>query len=863
MLVRLPRGTPISQITIASATSIEIEPRVSVDGHLATAGGSISVERSALVGSLTAVGDVTIAEHAHIAGDVRASGTVEASRRARIAGTVSAQASNETTEVQWRVPTATSEGDVLVDCRQSKNLYAGTYGTIAVPREGKLYLHTGIYVVDRLKLDEGAEVVIDGTDGPVQLYVRDRLRFDASVHSSDAAAANLFVGYLGHHSVRLGASFSGTYVSPEADLELTSCESCRQNREDERGHKNQHRGFSVSGFLDQLRRGHSGDSHGHDGRSDDDDDDDRRRKHREEHRGQHDEREDCPAITGTFLARSVAIEEGTKIGGFGFDWRSVAGPSVDVDSSASLPRITMPKSPVDFWVSASEQGAAGGAGGVPGGGAGSGGAGTVSSSFDTSRSVEFTLHHEYEVAGGIIANGSIEFRYGSSSGALVSCTYVGRAPTATPLSAADLNLGRMLRFTGCSDGRPFSAVRNGTHFEMTVRPVAGYPVTIRPPVTESGGCSDEFPILTPAETTALRQGFDWRAQRRVADRNPDGSPSLYYAWIYIRNRDEALALRKLFIHVLKRPLLTEELQRFAGKCGTFTNPGDGEGTFVPALIPGATYNKLIDALTSNDVTGNRIVFDVVRLRSLPVNQRYASGAIRTDLLARSGFRYLDYEPRPLIGSGEMQLDAGVARALTDVLAWVAQAARNVAEVITNTIGAIARAISGTVGITLHLHAINNDPAFMSATEPDPIMTRAWGAWHGLPMGALGMQTTLLQRVEYLPFAVTSQGSTDRTGKVFINAARGAGVSGSGMWMEARTKAGIVTDFLIANEICDLRGFDPSKRTYVADFTLGISNRAGKSKCASTTSASRPSTRVTISGSGATTWWASSLAALES
>lgn len=103
----------------------------------------------------------------------------------------------------------------------------------------------------------------------------------------------------------------------------------------------------------------------------------------------------------------------------------------------------------------------------------------------------------------------------------------------------------------------------------------------------------------------MRESFAWDSAVKVDEQNAeDGTPTLYYAWVHIGSKEDALALKQLYIHVLSRPLFDQELLAYAGRCGTFTNPGGGAGAFVPALIPGATYNALIDALTSGDIEGD-------------------------------------------------------------------------------------------------------------------------------------------------------------------------------------------------------------------------------------------------------------------
>lgn len=358
-----------------------------------------------------------------------------------------------------------------------------------------------------------------------------------------------------------------------------------------------------------------------------------------------------------------------------------------------------------------------------------------------------------------------------------------------------------------------------TQFELTVNPIPDYPVTVQPPFQRPDLCADRMELLTPEQTRTMRQSFNWSNATHVAGTNPDGTPTLYYAWIHIRNKEEALSLKKLFIHVLNRPLFDEELTQYAGKCGTFTNPGDGEGMFVPAVIPGKTYNKLIDALTSGDVSGDRVIFDAVILRQVPAAARNSNNSINLKLLAESGFRYLDYEVNPFAPDSEIVLEGGASKVFTDALAWVAQAARDVGEVITGVLNELDQLVRGEVEVELWVHALTSDPLFSG------VMKRGWGTHAGQPMGASGMQVKILQKLFNGPIPTTAKGDTNINGHVVIDATDGAEVRGTGLCVELRTRAAIVTDFLIASEICDLRGYDAltSPMGPVANFRLDTLN----------------------------------------
>lgn len=443
------------------------------------------------------------------------------------------------------------------------------------------------------------------------------------------------------------------------------------------------------------------------------------------------------------------------------------------------------------------------------------GTGKTTATSTLSPPVTFTLPPSYPVASGVIGNGTAVFKYQPPTGNQVTCTYKGASPNAAPLTPDDLNKGRLLNFVSCTDGLPASAKRTATKVDLAVTPAPGYPVAVTSPMQQTGGCHESLELLSADETNRMRTAFKWSAAAKVAAKNTDGTDALYYSWIYIRNRAEALALRKLYIHVLTRPLFNEELDRFAGRCGAFTNPGDGTGTFVPTLIPGATYNKLIDALTSDQLQGERVVFDAVIIRTVPAAARNANGSVKLTTLAESGFRYLNYEPNPLPAQGEIVLDGGASKVFTDVLSFVGETAKNVGQEITNTLAKLDKFFRGRVRKTLFVEATTADSLFSGA----PVMIRGWGPNAGQPLAVGGMEVTILQKLFDLPLPTTSQGDTDETGRVVIDAVKNGDTRGSGLCFELKSASALVTDFLISSDVCDFRAFSFTNPLPTDDFRL--------------------------------------------
>lgn len=489
----------------------------------------------------------------------------------------------------------------------------------------------------------------------------------------------------------------------------------------------------------------------------------------------------------------VSLEPDTKIYRLPFDWSTVVGTDFDPIPPDAIVR-DISEGDLDISVN------------VP-----ADGSGTHFDSGKLTKSERFRLRDKYTVAGGTIGNGTATFRFRLGSGNWTTCTYKGQSPTATPTTAADLLKGTLLVLQSCSDGLPPGNWRTGDQFDLTVNPSPGYHVIIDSPLLRPEACDDAMEMLTVAQARDMRAQFDWSKATKVDGQNPDGTPTLFYAWVYVRNKAEALNLKKLYVHVLSRPLFDEELLKFGGRCGSFTNPGDGTGMFVPVLLPGKTYNKLIDALRNGDLSGDRTIFDAVILRNdVPASVRNANGSVSLQALKAANFHYLDYEASPFANPATMTLDAGGSKILVDAVAWVGQAARDVGEAITGVLGDIDQIFrGGGIDITFHLRAITRDTSFGNQA-----MVRNWGTYAGSNLGATGMQVKIIQRTAGI-IPITQHADTNINGKVTVEASPGADVRRSGLCVELRTKAALVTDFLMPNEICDLRGYIDDNDTSTA------------------------------------------------
>jgi hypothetical protein len=761
---------------------MDVGVRASIDGVVDATAGTVTLGDDSVVSGATAIGDIAMDEKATVTGDAIATGSILREHGTKIGGKVLAGATVTSNAVTWSVdvPTASSGDEILVEGQQ-RDLAPGSYHTLVVPRTATVTLHSGSYRFENFDVHAGGTVLVDNGDGPIQAIATSSFYFRGSVGTANLGTPNILFGYLGADPIKLEVPFAGQMVAPNSSVTVAACN--EDDRDDEH-HCHRYDGDDGKKVENSDRKS----ALGHDSTLENRQGEDKDRDH------------DAPkkracsnaSFEGSVHAKSVSVGAGVQAGGNGFDWGSVVGAAFVPSTEGKQPVQMMGSSPfapihVKFS-SAGDQ------------------TGVTTVDFGSRR--RFRLKNEHEVSAGTIANGTVDFRFSTAGGPTVTCTYRGGASNSAPLDYTGLNLGRVLRFASCSDHHPFDWQREATHAELIVHPAPGYKVAVTAPVTADGACSEEFPLVTLEQAAQLRQNFDWKTQTKLAEKNPDGSPTLFYAWVYVKSAKEALALRQLFIHVLHHPLFREELDQFAGKCGAFTNPGDGEGAFVPAVLPGATFNKLIDAQTSKDITGDRTVFDVIRIRDIPAAARNGNGSIRLDLLANSGFRYLDYETG-LAPPDQITRDSSrtITRALVDVVTWVVEAVQTVIRESQIALATAAAAFVGRVGLTLEIHAVINDSLFVDpALSVAPPMIRGWGDRAGHELGAVGMRVSLLQRIGLLPFPTLSQGTTDADGRTFIDAVRDAGPYESGICLQMETNAARVTDFLSASDICDFRGF---------------------------------------------------------
>jgi len=230
--VSLPLGSKLSETLLSATGNLAIDDGVTlVDPSGATAisnagpGTTDIVGVGTLVGSNTAVKVVSVAplslsNNAVISGSVLTTVPPAEQAGAVINGAVTLDSTLSLPSYTWNVtfPGAT-QGDVDLEPDTAASLTPGAYGNLAVKSRATLTLAAGTYTFASLDLEPQGVIQSDTTTTPLVVYVQNSLVLHSSIVPS-VGAASFFLGYAGTQPVVADATFSGTFVAPNASSTL-------------------------------------------------------------------------------------------------------------------------------------------------------------------------------------------------------------------------------------------------------------------------------------------------------------------------------------------------------------------------------------------------------------------------------------------------------------------------------------------------------------------------------------------------------------------------------------------------------------------------------------------------------------------
>ena len=435
--------------------------------------------------------------------------------------------------------------------------------------------------------------------------------------------------------------------------------------------------------------------------------------------------------------------------------------------------------------------------------------------------VEFEIPSKLRVIEGASGDGAatLTFKDATTQKQFV-CTYRGGANDECRSDAAlRAARSRFYYFDGCQRGYQAGQRVRSSSYELKVRggdATAAIGRTTVEVFLGVQGCSEPLDQPISAEQSIrMRRGFSWSKTRPVPETLPDGKPTLWYASIYVRDREELAGLDDLLIHHQNRPLFLTEMEGYRGRCGAIEYDGDGAGTFVFAVLPGITYNLIRQAALADP---QNPLFEALVLRDIPAAARARGGSLSWDALKLAGFYYRDLRTFTLSNEAQQPFWNALKRRVAKTIAKVVQV---VVKTVVDGLGEIDKFASGKIVQGIEVHIANRDPAFASAT-----MTQAWGARAGQELRLDGVRVEVRQWAQRLwslgiPLP-TSFNSTLQDGVAYLEVAKDASPRDGGICIEVKNAGAELTTFLLPTEVCDFgQQFKLStQRDNVVTFTTG-------------------------------------------
>jgi|GEM_PF-5057166 len=378
--------------------------------------------------------------------------------------------------------------------------------------------------------------------------------------------------------------------------------------------------------------------------------------------------------------------------------------------------------------------------------------------FTPAAPIWFAIPSRLLVADGNAGNYDATLSYRTMAGALSTCTYRGGAATSHPITRRDLAAGTQYNFQSCTQGQAPLSAQQGSDFTLTIHGDSRFAVgsaTIVRLSLQEGKCQESLgSFIPPAEAVSMFENFSWSRTSAVAENNPDGTPALYYANIYVKDEKERDLIDALFIHSQTTPLFQSEYpEDFAGRCGGVSSGGDGLGEWAFAVIPGAVYNRIRQLVVDTSINvegGVRTLFDAVVLRAVPEIARNSNGSLKLDTLRAAGFQWrlkgeVIHELPDTAALGVTELGDGSAVALV-VNAY--EFVRNVAETVTRqviqAITWLATFLLPDVQVNIDFDFMNPDARFNDPQGVPDVLRTHWGPLGGEELAPEGLRVDLYQ-----------------------------------------------------------------------------------------------------------------------
>ncbi len=228
--ISLPNNETPQRVALGAATKLTLADRAKTTE---TAGGpatvsNVGAEQSEFgvgsnVGNVWSAASVFLRSDAIVSGFLKVSGPITQQTGVSVAGpTTQTTITTSTALTSWNVAFPQGGANIQVQPSQKRTLSPSGYGTLTVATSGEVTLSSGTYYFTSITTEPTSKLIVNETSGPVFVYVQNSLLYKGKISHVGGDAGDFFVGCSSCSDISLQGSFSGTLVSPAANVTLTT-----------------------------------------------------------------------------------------------------------------------------------------------------------------------------------------------------------------------------------------------------------------------------------------------------------------------------------------------------------------------------------------------------------------------------------------------------------------------------------------------------------------------------------------------------------------------------------------------------------------------------------------------------------------
>ncbi|HEX2873525.1 MAG TPA: C-type lectin domain-containing protein [Polyangiaceae bacterium] len=233
--IQLPSGSGPRDVFMSTTERLQIDDQV-----VAGAAAPSELERIANFGTggleigsisdinadvLNGAGPATLRSRAHVRGAVRAAGAITPPPQdpVFVDGGLFPNSPLSSGVTSWEVRFPTTNAGVVYrgpDLTTPFPVKPGAYSSVDIQSRSRIKLESGTYYFDSFNSEPQAEILLDRSQGPIFIYVKNTFRYHGAFVNGGGQPGNVLVGVLGTANVDLQAGFVGTMIAPNAQIDV-------------------------------------------------------------------------------------------------------------------------------------------------------------------------------------------------------------------------------------------------------------------------------------------------------------------------------------------------------------------------------------------------------------------------------------------------------------------------------------------------------------------------------------------------------------------------------------------------------------------------------------------------------------------